>query len=339
VTLCDPDPEALRRTRDSIYPGRYGAFDAAIRLAAPDAVAGERFDVVVVGTPPDVHVPLALRELGAPEPPRALLIEKPLCPPDLAGCRALAEAAARSGVFVGVGYNHSLTAHTVLAERWLAREPLGRVLTLRAAFREHWGGIFRAHPWLAGPADTYLGFTERGGGALGEHSHAIHAFQHFARRLGCGRIVEVSAMLDLVDEGGARYDRVAQLHVRTESGLVGAIAQDVVTQPARKWLRVQGSEGWLEWEVNAGPGHDAVRIGRPGGVEREERVPKTRADDFLPEVAHLAAILDGSVRESPIALERGIETMLVVAAAVRSAEQGRVVRIDHAKGAGPEALS
>ena len=33
VTLCDRDPEALRRTREEIYPARYGSWDAEIRLA------------------------------------------------------------------------------------------------------------------------------------------------------------------------------------------------------------------------------------------------------------------------------------------------------------------
>jgi len=41
VTLCDVDPQALRRTREEIYPARYGAWDDGIRLAAVD---GDRFD-------------------------------------------------------------------------------------------------------------------------------------------------------------------------------------------------------------------------------------------------------------------------------------------------------
>ena len=82
VALCDVDPEALRRTREQIYPSRYGAWDPEIRLALADELAAERFDVVVVGTPPDTHIPVALAQLEA-EPPPVLLIEKPLCPPDL----------------------------------------------------------------------------------------------------------------------------------------------------------------------------------------------------------------------------------------------------------------
>ena len=241
-----------------------------------------------------------------------------------------------------VSANHRLTRNTILAEEWLAEHPIGEVVTLRASVREHWGGIFRAHPWLAGPSESYLGFTERGGGALCEHSHGINIWQHFARAIGQGRIVEVEAMLDWVDEqSGPRYDRIAQLHVRTEEGLVGTIVQDVVTEPAEKRLRMQGQDGFLEWEVNADPEHDAIRtfvLAGGGEASREPapsetRIPKTRPDDFRPEADHVARLVRGDLCESPISLEQGLETMLVIEAAVRSSRERRAVRIDHAAGA------
>lgn len=338
VTICDLDAQALRRTRDEIYPTRYGDWDEEIRLAAVDEVAKEPFDVVIVGTPPDTHIPIALEQLEA-APPAVLFIEKPLCPPDLDGCDALQRAAAKTGTFVGVGYNHTLTRNTVQAERWLAEHPIGEPLALHAMTREHWGGIFRAHPWLAGPQDTYLGFTARGGGAIGEHSHAINIWQHFAHRTGNGRIAEVSAMLEMVEQGGASYDRIAHLNVRSEGGLAGTIAQDVVTEPARKWLRLQGADGFLEWEVNADADHDAIRTWQGEGEVEETRLAKTRADDFRPEAEHIADLLEGGTKDSPVSLTRGLETMMVVAAAIRSDREHRTVTIDYEKGFVPEALS
>jgi len=337
VTLCDVDPEALRRTREEIHPERYGSWDDEIRLVDPAAVAGERFDVVIIGTPPDLHLPIAMAELAG-RAPHLLCVEKPLAPPDLAGCLELQQTADAVGTRITVGYNHTLTRHTVLAEEWLAKHAIGEITTIASLTREHWGGIFGAHPWLTGPKDSYLGFTARGGGALGEHSHAINIWQHFAHVVGAGRIRRVSAMLDVVEEGGARYDRLAQLNVASEGGLVGTIVQDVVTRPARKWLRVQGADGALEWEVSADPGHDALRTWLNGAEPHEVRVPKTRPDDFLPEVDHLASLLESDTADSPISLERGLDTMLVIAAALRSHEQGRVIEIDYERGPVPEAL-
>ena len=326
VSLADVDPAALERTRETIYPSRYGRWDDQILLAEAHELSGQHYDVVILGTPPDTHLRLALDEIESARP-RLLLIEKPLCPPDLGSCAELVRAAAEQGVRVLVGYNHRLTLHTRLAAEWLGRQDLGEITTLRAMTREHWGGIFGAHPWLAGPADTYLGFTARGGGALAEHSHAINIWQYFAELAGCGRISEVMCMLDEVELDGAAYDRIAQLSVRTDRGLVGTIVQDVVTRPAQKWLRLEGTEGYLEWQVSVDAEHDLVRWVRHDGGGEEVRVRKTRPDDFRGEMEHLAELLTDPERPSPIDLEAGLDTMQVIVAALRSAREGRRVRV------------
>lgn len=337
VTIVDTDPAALRRTREEIYPARYGGWDPEIRLAGPDEVAGEAFEVVIVGTPPDSHMRVALAELAA-HAPRLMLVEKPLATPTLESCAELAARAAEAGTRVLVGYNHCLTPNTRIAGEWLAQGELGEVVTLDAMIREHWRGVFAAHPWLAGPHDSYLGFTARGGGALCEHSHGLNIWQHFARLAGHGRVVRVAALLDMVEAGGAAYDRIAQLDLVTETGLVGRVVQDVVTEPPLKRLRIQGTEGHIDWEINAEPGSDAAALWTQGGGERRERLPKTRPDDFRPEIEHLGALLEDPSLASPIALEAGLETMLVIAAAVRAHAEGRTIGIDYARGWGPQAL-
>jgi predicted dehydrogenase len=339
VTICDLDTSALERTRTEIYPSRYGAWDEGIALTEVAKIANDPFDVVIVGTPPDSHMAIALDQLER-NAPRVMMIEKPLCPPDMRGCAELAETASRTGTFVGIGYNHTLTKNTQLAEQWLAANPIGDIATIRSKTREHWAGIFGAHPWLAGPQDTYLGFTDRGGGAVGEHSHAINIWQHFAHITGQGRIVEVSAMLDMVEDNGARYDRIAQLSVRAESGLVGTIVQDVITRPATKWLRVQGSSGFVEWEVNCDAEHDAIRTRLGSESIQETLIKKSRPDDFRAEIEHIDSLLKDptSAERSPVSLERGLDTMLVIAAAIRSSEQRRTIGIDAAGGTSPQAL-
>jgi predicted dehydrogenase len=125
--------------------------------------------------------------------------------------------------------------------------------------------------------------------------------------------------------------------MKTEGGLVGDAIQDVVTNPPEKHVRVQGSNGYLDWYVNRTPGADTVIVGE--GDQVDERVlPKTRADDFKVEVDHLAAVLEGRVTSSPISLERGLDTMMVIAAAFKSHKEGRRVSIDWAAGYRPEAL-
>jgi len=337
VVLTDIDPKALERARDEIYPGRYGAWDPAITLKDSRAAASDPADVVFIGTPPDSHVRLALETLRHVLP-KVLLIEKPLAGPDLSYCEELLKTVRETGVFCAVGYNHCLGKNTKLAEKLLSEGRMGRVITISARTREHWQGIFGAHPWLSGPSDSYLGFSARGGGALGEHSHAINIWQHFAHLSGAGRVAEVSATVDRVASGGVDYDRLAFLTLTTETGLVGDVIQDVVTSPAEKAARLQGEHGFVDWKVNAAPGQDMVASAAQGAKPEEIMIKKTRADDFLAEIDHLTDIMAGKVQSSPISLERGLDTMMVIAAAFKSHELGRRVRIDWARGYVPGAI-
>jgi predicted dehydrogenase len=337
VVLTDVDPKALERARDEIYPARYGAWDPAITLKDSRQAAGDPADVIFIGTPPDSHMALALETLSRTRP-KILLIEKPLAGPDLAQCDALLAAVKQAGVFGAVGYNHCLGKNTKLVEQLIGDKRIGRVLTISAQTREHWQGIFNAHPWLSGPSDSYLGFSARGGGSLGEHSHALNIWQHFANLSGAGRVAEVSASVDRVTDGGTDYDRLAFVTLKTENGLMGDVIQDVVTSPADKSARIQGEHGFIEWKVNAAPGQDMVKSGIQGAKPEETMISKTRADDFLAEIDHLAEIMAGKVKSSPISLERGLDTMMVIAAAFKSHELGRRVRIDWARGYTPAAI-
>jgi predicted dehydrogenase len=334
VDVCDVDPAALARTRNEIYPSRYGSWDEKIRLFRSDEAPTGGYDLIFIGTPPDSHVPLA--RLALEEKPRAILVEKPVCGPDLDGLKELEAGCRARGIAGFVGYDHVVGKAAVAAtEKALQHAGL---LTLDVEFREHWGGIFTAHPWLDGPRDSYLGFWRRGGGALGEHSHALNLWQHWALASGAGRVVEVSAELDYVEQNGAAFDRLAALSLKTERGLVGRVVQDVITKPTRKWARLQYSDGAIEWQAAVEPGIDAVRVALPGEAE-EVRVKKTRPDDFIAELTHIDTRLrEGTAEDSPIALTRGLETMVVIAAAHRSAQTGRRVRIDWSEGYTPAAL-
>jgi predicted dehydrogenase len=328
--LVDIDPAALERARKEIYPARYGKWDEAIGLYPADRAPKGGYDLILIGTPPDSHIGLAMAALD--EGARAVLVEKPVCTPDLRGADELVKKARAKGCRLFVGYDHVVGA---AAERFCAlidENRIGRVQTLDVEFREHWGGIFAAHPWLSGPSDSYLGFWRRGGGAAGEHSHAFNLWQHFAHRLGKGRVRRVTATLDYVEEAGAVYDRLCLANLETDGGLIGRVVQDVVTRPVRKGARVQGADGFIEWVCGYEPGKDAViYLGKDGKIVMET-FTKTRPDDFILELRHVAAAMNSDSGASPLAIERGLDTMMVVAASHHSAQAGKSVEIDWAKG-------
>lgn len=331
VVLTDIDDNALHRARNEIYPGRYGSWDEEIELKDARAASGDYADVVFIGTPPDSHIPLALETLEKVTP-KVMLIEKPLGCPNLSGCADLAAEAEDKGVFCAVGYNHCLGKNTVVAEQLITSGHLGELQTITARTREHWKGIFNAHPWLSGPSDSYLGFSSRGGGACGEHSHAINIWQHFAHAAGAGRVMEVFATLDQITQDGADYDQAAYIILKTTGGLIGDVVQDVLTSPHEKSARLQGDKGFIEWHVNYTASADMVAFGNGSVAPEQVVIEKTRPDDFIAEIDHLTDIIEGRVNSSPISLERGLETMMVIAAAFKSHSLGRRVRIDWNRG-------
>jgi len=337
VDLCDVDEAALERTRSQIYPARYGKWDGSIRLFTNADAPKGGYDLIFIGTPPDSHVPLARQAVS--EKPRAILVEKPFCPPDLAGAQELVEAARAAEVVVFTGYDHVVGKATEKVTELVASGRLGAVETIDVEFREFWGGIFAAHPWLDGPADTYLGYWKRGGGASGEHSHATNLWQHFAHVCGAGRIVEVQAAMDFVNDGKVDYDSLCTATLRTETGLLGRVVQDVITNPPRKWARIQGKDGYVEWQCGYKPGVDAVFVGTSQGQTDEFLFEKTRPDDFIQELRHIEQALEADPAFSGLAITRGLDTMLVVAAAHKSAREKRSVVIKHGVGYGATALS
>ncbi len=336
VTVCDVSEAALLRMREDIYPLRYGSWDKTIQQFVNDSAPRGGYDLILIGTPPPYHVPLALQALH--ENPRAIMIEKPLCLPSLIGAQELYEASARSQTKIFVGYDHVVSRASRYVERLLREGQLGRVLTLDVEFREHWAGIFKAHPWLRGPEDTYLGYWEQGGGASGEHSHALNLWQHFTHALGFGRVQAVSACMQYAKEGKAEYDQLYFATLRTEDGLLGRVVQDVVTIPSRKRVLVQGTESSLEWAINYSAEGDAVIHRRPGQADQIQIFPKTRPDDFLEELKHLQEHLENPSKTSPLGLERGLETMLVLAASHQSAANGSTIYLDYDQGFTNDAL-
>ena len=328
VDLVDSDPDALTRTRENIYPSRYGSWDPAISLLAT-VDQTKRYDLVIIGTPPDTHQELAIETLNRMAP-KVLLIEKPLCTPFLERLDELESLESSTGCTIVVGYNHNLTNNTRRAVELVDEGVLGEPISIHVRWLEHWGGIFAAHPWLTGPEDSYLGFWERGGGACGEHSHAISLWQYFATAMDAGSITEVNACMSITKTEQVEYDRVAQLLLRTESGLVGSVIQDVVTSPPEKSMLIQGTGGFLEWRANYDSGHDSILHGHSGSEGTLEVFPKNRATDFLGQMDHIELLLNGSINSSPNSLANGKLTMELIAAAHLSNHEKKSVRLpDH----------
>ncbi len=320
VTICDIDRSALERARDAIYPNRYGAWDDAITLATPDELVGEDFDIVIVGTPPATHLKVATVELETTRP-GVILIEKPLAHPSSADIEAFLAAAEKSSTRVLVGYNQRLKPNTKHFVQLANTLDLGPLVGLRSNMLESWDGILKAHFWMKSERDSYLAFTDQGGGALLEHSHALNLFLYFADVLGQGGVTDVVADIEWVTHEDGRYDRDSALSLTLESGLVGSVRQDLHTWPASKEAIATFEKGALVWSM--GDSSDRVEHRSPGGelVEAWD-FPKTRPDDFIGELEHLGSVWENPTSESPIGLPEGLAVMDVILAAFESSRSG-----------------
>ena len=312
VTVCDPNNDALERMKSSIYPTRYGAWDEEITLIQTDeAVKNGEFGIIAIGTPPDIHKDLALKAITYN--PRILHIEKPLFRPtdDVeAFARAIAEF---PDTLVTVGYDHAIAPSFTAFLDYIKSGVYGELITADGATREHWEGIFKAHPWLKGPHDSYLGFTSRGGGAACEHSHALH-LTLTTLKAGGWKEVEGTCALDMVQgEQGERYDRAAYFTLKNERGLVARVVQDVVTKPTEKMVRAQLERAIVTWRCESGT--DIVEVNAYNGEHVVRKFSKTRPDDFYYLMKHYASLLDGSIKygDSPIGVASGLATMKIIA--------------------------
>ena len=310
VTIVDIDEKALDRTKNIIYPQRYGSWDNRISLMTPDKLVDQSFDIIIIGTPPDSHLTLAIEEIQ--HSPKAILIEKPLCGitnDDQDMLDIFTKKVRSSNTKVFVGYNHTITDCTVFTDNLIKSGFLGKPIYMDANIRENWRGILEAHPWLSGPEDSYLGRIEEGGGACLEHSHGVNIFLHFLSLLNVGSIRQVSSKMKIIKGENLHYDEVCSIIVDTDEDFHGRIFQDVVTTPTEKYVHIVGDKSFLKWYINYNQQNDAVKY-FIDGKEHLKLFPKTRPDDFKNEIKNIVSIINNNseYNESPINLENALKT-------------------------------
>lgn len=308
VDVYDVDEKALNRMKNDIFPNRYGRWNDNIRLFNNSDMQKINYDYIVIGTPPDIHVKLLFEAIE--ENPKAILVEKPLCSPNNNEIEILTKIE-NSNIPIFVGYDHVVSKASNKITELLLNKEIGNILTIDVEFRENWKGIFKAHPWLSGPSDSYLGFWERGGGASGEHSHALNLWQYFAKISNIGKVEEIQGMLDYVNDNQTKYDRICLINLKTDKGILGRVVQDVITEPSKKLVSIQGTAGNITWFLNYEGTNDRVEIHKKEDHKKILNFEKTRPDDFIEELKHIKYSIDNKV-DSPLNLKFGLETMKIL---------------------------
>jgi predicted dehydrogenase len=330
VTVFDIFEDSLERMKTITFPNRYGEFDKNIKLKNIDKISNDVFDIVFVGTPPDSHNDLL--KLALEHANKLVILEKPITIPNKRFIKDMAEVLRKSKVPVLVGYNHRVGRNTCIAKELLEINEVGKITKLESYVIESWNGILAAHPWLEKPTDSYLGFSELGGGAAFEHSHGLDLWRHYAEFLKLGDVIEVNAEATFSDSSKT-CDLSIAMKLQTENGFEGTCVQSVEDMEPRKEVLVGGQYGNLVSKVGGGNFPDYVKWDSTidDKISVECNIAKTRYDDFDREISYISQILNpDKIDKNLIILDAlsGLKTALIASAALHSARVEKPISVD-----------
>ncbi len=299
-----------RRDLEHDYPGTPAYDDLAQMAGAVDAVA--------ISTPADTHVPLVLEavSLGLP-----VVCDKPFAP-DSATAREAVDAAESAGVPLTVYQNRRFDADVLTVRAVIDSGELGRVLRLESRIEQH-----------TSPG----GIPTSGGGILLDLG--AHAVDQALLLFGPAR----SVYAELDDAGGVPGRFFVAL--RHTNGVVSHLIGDMTLHgPPGLRFRVFGTNGSYDVDTFDGQADALLAGGSPAasgeawGVvphERWGRLHAGRTTRRWPsergDWTRLYTAFADAVRgrgDVPVDPQDAVAGLVVLEAAQRSAEAGRVVTLD-----------
>ena len=172
VFITDIKYSALVRMKKKIFINRYGYWNKKINIVKYNDVEKLKnlYDLVILGTPPGTHLDLfnfCKKKIKF----KKLLIEKPL---SIYNQNFNKFNFNKRKYFIFCGYNHSLSPSIVKFFDLIKKINFNHLEFIDIKWKEGWKGILNAHGWLKNEFSSYLGDIKKGGGAIHEHSHALH---------------------------------------------------------------------------------------------------------------------------------------------------------------------
>ena len=306
VQVIDTSAEAVARFVNQLYPGRYGELPEKLSVSLSSDLDPSRiFDAMVVGTPPDTH--LSVLRAYTERVTRIVSVQKPLTTFRMSEIRELEKIEATSNAIFLAGFNHRVSLGALAFWSLIPGLFYRQTVTIEVDWLESWDGIMKAHPWLASPAETYLGYTSRGGGALFEHSHGLDLGLMAADILGLGKLREISSQAKVVTEGEMSYDQESKVTAKYANGSKLISHQDVTTWPAKKSMTIS-SPDWTATLEAGTPETVSIRSAK-GQLQFQASFAKTREEDFDAEVRQFELLLSGKNAESSLSrLSHGLLT-------------------------------
>ena len=280
VEVIDIDDKALIRMEKEIYPSRYGVWDENIKLLKQPT--NDYVDIEIIGTPPDTHTNLLVKRIENSKS-KLWLVEKPFTYPSLKHIKKIEEILRNHNSSIFVGYNHSVSKAFIELLKDLKKDQVPK--NIYCSWLEHWGGIFKAHPWLSGPEESYLGYQKRGGGALMEHSHGLHLlvllFDFYSLKI---KDIKSTILMDKLKN----YDKKTYLQFTFENSENASFySTDVISIETNKSISIETDDFNYKVIFGSDNGRSDTYVKKSKFDQISKKFAKTRPDDFMPEISML----------------------------------------------------
>jgi predicted dehydrogenase len=273
-----------------------------------EALTASRYDGVVVGSPPHVHVRQSLAALKAGLP---VLLEKPVAP-DLEGARRLAAAVEIGSVPLLMGYTWRWWPPLRKVQALLGEGAIGTVRHVQFHMSAH---LADWHPWER-YEDFFMARREMGGGALLDESHWIDLMLWLF-----GIPSTVSGRIDKISDLQIDSDDNVDLLFAYDDGPRVTMHLDLYGRPHEKSIRFVGSEGTLYWSADP----NEIRIGRGWQQDWEILTYQCERNDmFIAAAQEFLGVLAGKPAVT-CTIKDGVRVLDVVETARRASSEGRVV--------------
>jgi|MDTF01.1.fsa_nt_gb hypothetical protein len=307
VSVTDISSLALERMEKKVFPKRYGKWDRKINLINYKKVFDikEKYDLVIIGTPPKTHIHLynqCLKKLRFDK----ILIEKPLTYYNDKNLKNFESSSLKKIVFCG--YNHSISKSF---KHFLALiDNKGyKIKTIDVNWRENWDGILNAHFWLKNEFSSYLGNIKDGGGALQEHSHGLHLLNIILKKRNIDlKKINFSKKSIFTSNKKYKYDIFSSI-----SGIKNNIffnyQTDLLTSPQDKSIKVSDGQNEIHLVFGFKSNYDAVICFKNKIRVSKTLFAKTRSSEFENEIKCI--LLSNKVEKNILAKE-SIDVMYII---------------------------
>ena len=284
VFITDIDTKSLKRMKSQVFPNRDGKWNNKIKQIRYGIVfKKDIYDLIIIGTPPKTHLPLLKKIRKSNIIYKKILIEKPLSS-YLENFKELKKFN-KNNIFIG--YNHSVSESFDYFTNLLKKQKKN-IDNILINWKEGFKGILGAHSWLKDEFDSYLGYSKLGGGAIQEHSHAVHLAHIIQKELKINFINKAYNKFFYKNNKNL-YDNFAQICFKSKKINLN-LEIDLITFPPQKKIEAILNGRKISWIHNYDKGVDAVISEINSGKNKIKLFKKTRSTEFENEIKHIFSV-------------------------------------------------